>query len=462
MTENDTDKLRFGELTVRPGKPLDVSQVSEVTNDGTSAERLEVVSRMARALKQYRQAIRTLLEDRYPDLRPSVPSYLTEICTIYAIQCNDGIIVRYEPSESDMNAFCGQVALPLAEAVPLLSENAIRIGPKTETVEALGPRITLSAIERDTGHSAELLSVCAVIFVARKQSDDSSTKPSLRRPVHASIGNEFDFHLLGTFNDDHQKLKLAKSEQFLAHTRIKLPVGWSMFEIYFSADEIEWSSAHAEMWAELDLLATVAQRNLRNNQLLGLDNRGQTRKEYARLLAEFEVLLNGPEEPVHQFLKRNPHLLSPTHSEYWSKLPFGDRISDFVFRESHDDYQLVEIEAPIRQLFRKDGQQRQELTHAIDQISDWLQYIANNKTEVEIELGLNGISVNPRTLVVIGRSNGLTDANRQKLATIQNSHPKLRIMTYDDVLENARQNLERILGPLNMGSDDTEVYFFNS
>jgi hypothetical protein len=38
----------------------------------------------------------------------------------------------------------------------------------------------------------------------------------------------------------------------------------------------------------------------------------------------------------------------------------------------------VELEAPIRELFRKDGRQREELTHALNQITDWVRYIEDN------------------------------------------------------------------------------------
>jgi hypothetical protein len=104
----------------------------------------------------------------------------------------------------------------------------------------------------------------------------------------------------------------------------------------------------------------------------------------------------------------------------------------------------------IRKLFRKNGQQREELTHAINQIMDWIQYIANNKQRVEEELGLIEISPNPRSLVVIGRSASLTEENRRKLATLQAQQNKLRILTYDDVIAAARANLERLLGPFSL------------
>jgi hypothetical protein len=141
-------------------------------------------------------------------------------------------------------------------------------------------------------------------------------------------------------------------------------------------------------------------------------------------------------------------------------LPFGDRFSDFVFREPHNDYLLVEIEAPIREIFRKNGQQREELTHAINQITDWIQYIADNKQKVEEKLGLSGISTNPRTLVVIGRSASLTEDNRHKLVTLQAQQNKLRILTYEDLIASARANLEQILGPLALQGQNVELYYY--
>jgi hypothetical protein len=179
-------------------------------------------------------------------------------------------------------------------------------------------------------------------------------------------------------------------------------------EVYPPLGGEYWKPEYAAGWAELDILAAVAQRNLTVAALRELDGRAETRKLYATLLDQFDALLTGAEEPVHQFLKSHPEILCPTSERSWSKLAFGDRVSDFVFREPYNDYLLVEIEAPIRQLFRQDGQQREELTHAINQITDWVQYISNNRERVEKQLGLVGISTNPRTLVVIGRSAHLT------------------------------------------------------
>jgi hypothetical protein len=71
-----------------------------------------------------------------------------------------------------------------------------------------------------------------------------------------------------------------------------------------------------------------------------------------------------------------------------------------------------------------------------------------------------GISTNPRTLVVIGRSAHLTEEHRRKLATIQAQQNKLRILTYDDLILSARANLEKLLGPLSLRGQNAELYFF--
>jgi hypothetical protein len=202
------------------------------------------------------------------------------------------------------------------------------------------------------------------------------------------------------------------------------------------------------------------QHNAVENALYRVDGRRAVREQYAILLEQFKALLAGPEEPCHQFLKASPDLLCPTHDAAWSKVRFGKHISDFVFREPCNDYLLVEIEAPYRELFRKDGHPRQELTHAISQIEDWLSYIRKDTARVERELTLGGISATPRTLVVIGRSASLTEDNRRMLAVMEGQRPRLSIMTYDDLIDRARANLERHFGPLSLKTQNLDLYFY--
>ncbi len=143
----------------------------------------------------------------------------------------------------------------------------------------------------------------------------------------------------------------------------------------------------------------------------------------------------------------------------WSKLRLGERVTDFVFREPANEYLLVELESPLRELFRKDGQQREELTHAFNQILDWRTYIEDNLRTVQDDLGLTKISSNPNSLIVIGRSLSLTEENRRKLVTLQNQIPKLRILTYDDLIQSTKALAENLFGPLDITGENIELYF---
>jgi len=297
--------------------------------------------------------------------------------------------------------------------------------PATYALPPGGPEIILAKTD-PSGATEELGRLRPVLYGTTRLPDGFVVPPPPARPPPIiSIQNEFDIHLHGVVVPaDQPELRSGPSvDQFLAHSRFRFPVGWQAIEIYPPIGIEHWKSEYAPLWAEMDLLAVIVQRNTLAAALNGLDGRTEARRQIAHVLEEFANLLEGPEEPVHQFLKRHRELLCATSDNFWSKLPFGDRVSDFVFREPYNDYLLVEIEAPVRELFRRDGQQREELTHAINQIADWIQYIGNNKQKVETELGLVGISTNPRSLVIIGRSASLTDDNRRKLVTLQTQHP---------------------------------------
>ncbi len=190
-----------------------------------------------------------------------------------------------------------------------------------------------------------------------------------------------------------------------------------------------------------------------------IDPNAKARRRMSQLFAEAERLLQGPEEPLHQFIKSNPQLLCPTHVRTWSKLPLGARVTDFVFREASGDYLLVELEKASHALFRKDGQPGEPLVHAIDQVTDWIRYLEDNLPTVQRELRLDGISTNPRSLVVIGRSSSLNDDNRRKLTTLANQIPRLKILTYDELFATSRAAVENFLGPLWDPGPHAEIYY---
>lgn len=456
--------MKQGTVIVEAGKPLQFGDAVE-TDSPASGEQ-HGSNLIAVALKAYRAAASALLDGKYACYAELAPLHLRSPGDIWILRCSDGVFVRYDATTQDgPKARSATTSQSLSEIAPQFSERMVYFGepPKQPAPSELGPKIVLGRTDAAGAMTEELLSFHPVVSAKSQLPEGFQIPPPPARPIClVSIQNELILQLggsvvpadapLGTDGPDVQR--------FITHSRLQLPVGWQAIEIYPLLGDEYWQPGYAATWAELDILSIALQRNLQETQLDALDPRADLRRKYGAHLAEFERLLDGPEEPVHQFLRQHPELISPTCDKNWSKVSFGATKSDFVFRETHNDYELVEIEAPDRQLFRLDGQQHENLTHAINQLADWVRYIEDNKRTVESELGLTGISTNPRRLVIIGRSKLLTEENRRKLTTLQNDQPKLRIQTYDDLLAGVRANLERILGPLSLTGQNMRVCFF--
>lgn len=415
---------------------------------------------IAPALKAYRAAAAGLLSNKYAELASIAPAHLRERGNIFVAVCTDGILVRYDkPGEGELKVRVGEMDEKLATVALQFSEHVIYLDVEPHYPEK-APKISM-AVGKPGEFGEPVATMAIALFAsATPTSAFKPAKPPARPTPFLSIVSEMDIELAGEVLPLDSDTERGSGDAFLAHSRFHIPVGWRAIELYPEYGIEYWSANAAPMWAEMDILAAAAQRNLQKARYDALDTRVDTRAKYDTLLNEFQRLLLGPEEPMHQFLKQHPELISPTCDKYWSKLRFGDRISDFVFREPGHDYVLVELEAPIKELFRKDGQQREELTHAFNQLADWIRFIEDNRTSAEEDLGLKGISTNPRSLIVIGRSGSLSDENRRKLVTLQNQIPKLRIMTYDDLLASARATLEKLLGPLGFSGQVARMYFF--
>jgi len=456
-------------MALRPGHAIEISDTIETSF--SKSEDTDYRSRVGKALKAYLTATKELLDGRLQDLREIAPKHTTTACRPTAFIFPEGIIVRYDLFENpDLKVLSGipfqlskddgtDIDISLLTATPFISEqflhcvaNPIGYDPGPDT-----PKITISVGPQDSAEKQDI-GTQRVFAVIQAPPEPSGDLPTILRPIPTiSIRNEFD--LFVQFQTEQQSTR--PSQTFLLRSRFRIPAGWEALEIFPRYPIEVWNPDTAALWAENDLLAAILQRNLRDNQFKALDPMAEARKRMAGILSECEKLLDGKEEPLHQYIKAHPELLSPTHYRMWSKLSFGKRDTDFVFREPSGDYLLVELESPMRPLFRADGQQREELTHAIDQIVDWRRYIEDNLRTVQQELGLDGISVNPACLVVIGRSSSLNDESKRKLVALQNWMPKLRIITYDDLIANAKASAENILGPLWDPGPNAEVYLLS-
>ena len=274
-----------------------------------------------------------------------------------------------------------------------------------------------------------------------------------------AVDNRFEIQTLGHETDVNRPA--LKGREFLTRSTLRLPVGWEYIEVYSNVDLKYWKKEFAGSWAASDILGSVMRTNLREQHYRGLDPNVDVRKDWARLLDDYIAVLdsNPKEEVLQQFLMKNPVLLWPTQKRVWPKVRFGDKVSDFVFQDANDDYLLVELENPSKRLFLLNGDTSSWLNHAQNQITDWKRYIEDNLKAVQAELGLEGISPNPKSLIVMDRSSAVSEKGRRKLVAMRSENPRQSIMTYDDVLENAKAAIENVPGPLWAASGSAEVYF---
>jgi hypothetical protein len=434
----------------------------EGESSASNEDRLKL-SRIGETLMAYLKASTEMLKSTYSGIRDLAPPQMTDACFPTAFLFPDGILIRYDlQANPDLKVRVGLIPEQgtLAEWAPRLSESFVHCPVDADGYDPgdQAVTLTLSTMTPSGQHLGDLSKIRLFAAASLQRIPTEAVQRVQSRPIPLiSVRNEFDLALLCQMASQAG----SPGRQFVVRSRFRIPVGWEAIEVYPPYEPEGWEPNLASLWAETDLLAAAVRQNLQDAQLRAIDPNAQARKRMAELLTECRRLLEGPEEPVHQFIKTHPELLSPTHVRMWSKLALGKRATDFVFREPSGDYLLVELEQALHPLFRDDGQQRAELTHAVDQVMEWRRYLEDNLSTAQRELGLDGISSSPRCLIVMGRSASLTEGNRRKLMTLENATPRLKIMTFDDLLDNAKAAVENMLGPLWDPGPNAEVYFLS-
>lgn len=439
----------------QPGKPVELRP-----EEGDSAEPSAWANgdwrRIVDTQKCYLKAARELLKGPLAGCAPFMPFHLQNDVRLCVFLGTDFVAFRYEahtPGSTPHKSGAFIMQMPLREAAPLFSDGLIRHADMPPD-DSRGFKLGLFLQDPADGHEPIREAEVAIEIFEPKD-----PWPYLDRPrCIASALNRVELSMYGLAGSPDPAIALG--EPFIALTELALPVAWCAIEI-FSIENIEaWNRENARRWATEDLNARMVAQHIRRSTLTQLDPKADVRTKFAQVLTDFQALLEGGrEEPIQQFLCAHPFLLHATHAKVWPKLKFGDHVSDFVFRDPSGKYLLVEIESPLRPLFRKDGHQTAELTHAIGQIDDWNRYIGDNLQTVRAELGLAEIMPFPEALVVIGRSKTLTDANRQKLRSITASNPRLKILTYDDLISVARSATEHVLGAIHVSGTNLKVYY---
>ncbi len=422
-----------------------------------------LLGQIGSTLKAYIAAAQDLLNGKYAHVRDHAPQHLRHPVNVLALCCAQGLVVRYEPTSERGSVKTGWSDASIFELSRCLSEGVVHCHTSrdyTSTIPETGILLSLYAQSPDSQVRRTLTSARIgfdVVLEEQQHWPRAPSKPFTLCSVQNSVDIGIHGELLANQQDD-----TGPGQPFLLRTFVKLPVGWECVELFPSLAGDEWQPDFAPAWAETDLLAAVVASQFTESQYQSLDPRASARKAAAGLLADFKALLDSEperEEALQSFLRDHPVLLCPGHTRMWPKLRLGAHVTDFVFRELAQEYVLVELERPNLPLFNKNGDESGSLRHARGQITDWKRYIEDNLSTVQREAGLEGISVNPKSLIVIGRSRMLSDEHRRRLVTAENETPKSRVVTYDDLYEHAKAVFENTLGSIWMLGGRTEVYY---
>lgn len=150
-------------------------------------------------------------------------------------------------------------------------------------------------------------------------------------------------------------------------------------------------------------------------------------------LAEFLGGKNPAERPVHEFLTWSPILFGGQWDSLESEVRFGKYKADIVLRAHRalPAVRLIELERPSHRLFTKDLHETDEVTHAVQQVSDWVRYCRQNPNDPVIAANRGA---NPDGMVIIGRSRYLSEREREILAH-NNQGRDVKVITYDELLD---------------------------
>jgi hypothetical protein len=447
-------------LTLRGADPAEIQYLPDDQLPELTKAQAAAIGRVEATVEAYLTAIDELLAGKYSAVRDLVPGYLSNRGTIFVAVSSDGVTVRFEAQGTDKRLFVFAMPEPLAQVIQLLSQDLIHCyaDPDFTPTVPSGIRIRLGKIDGQTGQQTEMTSFRVGFHVVLERPDHPPA------PMHKpfclfSVRNSFELHVRGLAHDNHAP---DEGRPFIIRSPIRLPVGWECIEAYPSFDLKDWNPRFASVWAEDSILAAVVARQTIESQFQSLDPNAAARRHFAAVLQEYRILLDSPpdrEETLQRYMRAHPYLLCPSRHKMWPKLSLGAHQTDFVFQDATGDYLLVELEQSRHTLFRADGHPSSPLNVARGQILDWKRYLEDNLPTVQREIGLTGISSNPNSLIVIGRSESLTIAHRRKLKAMENESPKTRIMTYDDIYDNAKATIENLLGPIWDPGGNTQIYY---
>lgn len=154
------------------------------------------------------------------------------------------------------------------------------------------------------------------------------------------------------------------------------------------------------------------------------------RSNFAKLLKS-----NPKEEIIQKYIEENTILLHqfPSNQIYFKPPILTFFVADFAIVTPQKELVLIEIKKANTNLLLKKGSIAAPLTHAFDQVNDWLQIVDEHRLAVLDSLGIDKESVSTIKGVVVAGSEEGYDAKRLRRLK-GTDFGRITFLTYDDLL----------------------------
>jgi hypothetical protein len=161
------------------------------------------------------------------------------------------------------------------------------------------------------------------------------------------------------------------------------------------------------------------------------------RSSLESIRAAFKSLLdtNPSEEELQTFIEKYPILLHqfPARKVLHKPPILTKYFADFAIVTSQKELILIEIEKTKTKLMKSNGHRHSELTHAIDQVNDWLNTITEHRLAVLNELNIKPDEINIiKGVVIAGREQNYDPIKMRRLKMTQEAG--VYFLTFDDLL----------------------------
>jgi Domain of unknown function (DUF4263) len=146
---------------------------------------------------------------------------------------------------------------------------------------------------------------------------------------------------------------------------------------------------------------------------------------------------------LHRLILKKPVALDAYGVRVHTEVRLGEDFrADLILQYELADKRvtLVELESSSHVVFTKKGRTRAEVTHALQQVEDWLRWWRENPNKIPHPFDP---SVPVEGLVVIGRSVQMDDDSRRRLLNL-NHNRLVKVITYDDLLERVKNLIANV------------------